>query len=102
MDSEYLDLTNQLINVDTDAGLQAGTQYRIQCTAAGLPITTPDRIVDAYLVLAAEKPTDRAAAAKSAIILQPGREPYLHTPDANRPLWAWSHAADNSISINPA
>lgn len=102
MDSTYIDLTDQLINVDTGASLQAGSKYRIQCTAAGEPIESLQALISAYLVLAAAEPTDLAAAKRGAIILQPGREPYIHTVDANRPLWAFSPQGANSISINPA
>ena len=98
MNSDYIDLDTEFVNLDTSKDLEDGTVYRLQNTASGRS-THLNEDGDVYIVISDNKPTNRAEAAKSAVILRPGGDPYLYRAVAGSDSWAWGPFGETSLSI---
>ena len=99
MNSDYIHLDTDFVNLDVSKDLQDGTMYRLQNTASGRS-THLNEDADVYIVISDVEPTDRAAAMKSAIILSPGGAPYEYRAAGGRNAWAFGPFGDTSLSIN--
>ena len=98
MDSDYIDTTPDWADLDALKSLVDGSEYQLQCTGGGGPELL-DYAPPVYLVIAANAPTDRAAAFKAATILRPGADAFLYTPAAGRNAFVCSPTGDSSLSI---
>ena len=98
MNSDFVDLDGAFMNLDASKNLEDGATYRFQCTAGGRNVIYSD--VHAYIVISDSEPANREEAAKSAIILAPGGDPYEYRAVAGRNAWAWSPFGVSSLSIN--
>lgn len=101
MNSDYIDLETEFVNLDVRKKLEDGKIYRLQCTAsARLPGHQSDAC--AYVVISDVQPADRTTAMKSAIILSPGGAPYKYRAAGGRNAWAFGPFGETSLSINLA
>ena len=98
MNSKYVDLYSEFVNLDVRKKLEDGKIYRLQCTASGRLSVHCDAC--AYIVISDVEPVDRAKAAKSAIILSPGGAPYEYRAAGGRNAWAFGPFGETSLSIN--
>ena len=101
MNSDFIDLESEFVNLDVRKKLEDGKIYRLQCTAAG---RLPGQHFDAcaYVVISDVEPADRATAMKSAIILSPGGVPYEYRAAGGRNAWVFGPFGETSLSINLA
>ena len=99
MNSDYVDLGTEFVNLNAEKEWETGEKFRLQNSSGGRNVLYSD--ADVYIVISDSEPADREAALKSAIILGPGGESYEYAVRDGVNAWAVSPYGESSLSIQP-